>query len=311
MSESEAPPSKTLAYFDWRENWPFKVNVDESYPLAVRMAGEDLLVGFSTGGEGIEEAEGIAADLLRELRDADVEVESFSNYEVGRGASGEVLVFLISTPLAWSLAKMVELAINDPKKLVENLRYYGRLWKKLRAKFERLGVSHLSDSLIRQAALAEFAVDFPDQTPDVARVRLLSEVGHVPEAGWMQWGDTIVIIPAVEAGGIVIYVMDGLGSTKTKLSTLRPDADSLPMRDVVAGPLLATSELEAGNDPSLLEWGDEGAHVPEPSREFAELSRAELRARVEQTTTVKRTPAHDDGGSEQQPVGATTEGGSD
>ena len=274
-SVPEAKPLwNRVPYREWREDWPFKVNVDESYPLVVRMAGEELLVGFSNGGDD-DELQELTVEFLRELEDTDVEVESFSGYEVGRGASGDVLVFLITTPFAWSLTTMADLAIRDPKKLAENLRYWGSAWQKLLEKFRRLGVSQLSKALIRQAALAQFAQDFPDRTPDVERVRLLSEVGDIPEAGWAQSDETIVIIPAVKAHGTVIYVMDELGSVKDQLSTLSTNPDSLGFHDIAADPLLIAADLKPGDDPSLEEVGDEYAHVPSLELEDERLAEEE------------------------------------
>lgn len=253
--------NRMIRYHEWRAAWPFRLNVDESYPLAVRLASDELLLTISTGGEDLEEVQALLGAVVFELEEAGVEpdlsLESFSTYEVGRGASGEVLVLALATPLVWTIAKLAELAVTDPAKLSENLKFWRTLFTKLRGRFARADIGSMSLALIRQAALAEFSSDHPDVVPDIEKVRVISNFADSGD-GWASFGNTVVVVPSLDGDALGVYVMSPLGEVLRKMSTVPVDADRVPEAII-----LRCDGLKPGDDPSVdpsMDW----AHVPRP-----------------------------------------------
>lgn len=254
--------TRTIRYHEWRTAWPFKVSVDETYPLAVRLASDELLLTIGTGGEDLEEVKALLGAVVYELEDAglehDLALESFSTYEVGRGASGEVLVLALATPFVWTIAKLAELAVTDPAKLLENLRFWHTLFERLRGRLARADVGSMSLALIRQAALAEFSADHPEVIPDVEKLRIISDFVDAGD-GWSSFNNTVVVIPSLQGDELAVYVMSPLGEVSRKMSTLPVDAEDREP-DVF---VLPYDELHPRDDPSVdssMDW----AHVPRP-----------------------------------------------
>lgn len=262
-NETRAQPR--VPHLDWRSDWAFRVCIDESYPLAVRMAGGEFLVAFSTGGEGPEEGEELATALAAELArlSLDVTVEAHSGYEVGRGASAEVILLVLGSPLLWTIKIMGEMALKEPEKLKENLRWWRQAWVSLRTSFEKLDVSELGDDVLKRVALAEFSADFPDRVPDVQRMTLVRHIGDVAESGWIAIDEATVLVPDADRPGHAIYVMDGLGRVRARVNTFPTEqAGDENVGECLESPPMLVSSLVRRDDPALDGADDERGHTP-------------------------------------------------